>query len=43
MGLFERFPYTNFHELNAGWMLEVMKKLEEAWEQFTAEIGRAHV
>ena len=36
MGLFERFPYTNFHELNAGWMLEVMKKLEEAWEQFTA-------
>lgn len=36
MGLFERFPYTNFHELNAGWMLEVMKRLEEAWEQFTA-------
>lgn len=36
MGLFERFPYTNFHELNAGWMLQVMKDLEAAWEQFTA-------
>lgn len=36
MGLFERFPYTNFHELNAGWMLQVMKELEAAWEEFTA-------
>lgn len=27
MGLFEHFPYTNFHELNAHWILEKVKKL----------------
>ena len=38
MGLFEQFPYTNFHELNIDWLLTEWKKmqtefvsLEEAW------------
>lgn len=38
MGLFEQFPYTNFHELNLDWLITEWKKmqtefisLEEAW------------
>lgn len=27
MGLFEHFPYTNFHELNLDWLLRMMKEL----------------
>lgn len=27
MGLFEQFPYTNFHELNLDWLLRAMKEL----------------
>lgn len=27
MGLFEHFPYTNFHELNLDWLLTKMKEL----------------
>lgn len=27
MGLFEQFPYTNFHELNLDWLLERMKEI----------------
>lgn len=29
MGLFEHFPYTNFHELNLDWLLNVVKMLEQ--------------
>ena len=29
MGLFEHFPYTNFHELNLDWILSQTKKLAE--------------
>ena len=27
MGLFEHFPYTNFHDLNLDWILRVVKDL----------------
>lgn len=27
MGLFEHFPYTNFHDLNLDWILKVIKEL----------------
>lgn len=27
MGVFEHFPYTNFHNLNLDWILELIKKL----------------
>ena len=36
MGLFERFPYTNFHELNATWMIEELVKLKTTIEQFVS-------
>ena len=29
MGLFEQFPYTNFHELNLDWVLSKLKELDE--------------
>lgn len=29
MALFENFPYTNLHELNLNWLIEVIKELEE--------------
>lgn len=28
MGLFEHFPYTNFHELNLDWILRTLKKMD---------------
>lgn len=27
MGLFEHFPYTNFHDLNLDWILKIVKDL----------------
>ena len=30
MGLFEQFPYTNFHELNLDWLIDQLKKLSDA-------------
>lgn len=29
MGLFENFPYTNFHELNLDWIITTMKALDK--------------
>lgn len=29
MGLFEHFPYTNFHELNLDWIIQTVKDLDE--------------
>lgn len=29
MGLFEQFPYTNFHELNLDWIIKEIKNLNE--------------
>ena len=26
MGLFDQFPYTNFHELNLDWILKALKE-----------------
>ena len=36
MGLFERFPYTNFHELNSTWIIEELVKLKTTIEQFVS-------
>lgn len=38
MGLFEHFPYTNFHELNLVWFLDKMKDLIREWESFKNEM-----
>lgn len=34
MGLFEHFPYTNFHELNLDWILDTLKQLDESVTKF---------
>lgn len=36
MGLYDHFPYTNFHELNLMWILEAIKHLETTVENFVA-------
>lgn len=36
MGLFDQFPYTNFHELNLDWVLRALKELDHTIEQFVA-------
>lgn len=36
MGLFDQFPYTNFHELNLDWILKALKELEHTIDQFVA-------
>lgn len=46
MGLYEHFPYSNYHELNLDWILSKMKELQEnidvinSWkETFSAQIN----
>ena len=34
MGVFEHFPYANFHELNLDWLLKKMKELDLRVEDF---------
>ena len=36
MGLFDHFPYTNFHEMNLDWILQVLKEIEKTMDQFVA-------
>lgn len=38
MGLFEQFPYTNFHELNLDWLLQQMKELDINFENLKTDI-----
>lgn len=30
-GLFENFPYTNFHEINLGWVINTVKQLADQY------------
>ena len=34
MGFENKYPYTDFHELNLDWILEVVKRLESEWPEF---------
>lgn len=36
MGLFDNFPYSNFHELNMGWILEALKNLDASVREYMA-------
>lgn len=36
MGLFDQFPYTNFHELNLDWLIKLIKELEDTVNNFVA-------
>lgn len=38
MGLFEQFPYTNFHELNLNWMLQKIKEFKSDLDNIDSEI-----
>ena len=37
MGLFEHFPYTNFHELNLDWLLKTVKSTREDVDKLLGE------
>lgn len=39
MGLFEHFPYTNFHELNLSWFLDTFRELLTEWEEQKREFA----
>lgn len=34
MGVFSNFPYANFHELNADWIIEQVRKVTDDWEEY---------
>lgn len=39
MGLFEQFPYTNFHELNLNWILKEVKTAVAQWKVVRGEFA----
>lgn len=41
MGLFEHWPYTNFHELNLNWIIEQIKPLKDSIAQAIASAAAA--
>ena len=36
MGLFDHFPYTNFHELNLDWILRMLQEIDKTMDEFVA-------
>ena len=36
MGLFDNFPYTNFHELNLDWILKMLQQIDKTMSEFVA-------
>lgn len=38
MGVFEQFPYTNFHDLNLDWIIEKIKEIEDFKESIPGNI-----
>ena len=39
MGLYNNFPYTNFHEINLDWLIKNMKQLMQDWDDFGADVS----
>lgn len=37
MGVFEQFPYTNFHDLNLDWIVSKIKEFESTMDAIVAE------
>lgn len=33
MGLFDNFPYTNFHEINLDQIIKIMRQMQDEWQQ----------
>ena len=42
MGIFQHFPYTNFHELNEDWILNEVKRLAEEWLAYQEKYGKLY-
>lgn len=40
MGLFDQFPYTNFHELNLDWVLQKIKELGSVYDNIDDRITK---
>ena len=36
MGIFEQFPYTNFHDLNLDWILHAIRSMDKKLDEFVA-------
>lgn len=43
MGMFEHFPYTNFHDLNLDWILRHIKSLKDRLEELIKEYNKTKV
>ena len=39
MGLYENFPYTNFHELNLDWLIGQMRNLVNEWDAMQGNVA----
>lgn len=43
MGVFEHFPYSNFHEQNIDWLIRLMKELDGDMDKLKAEMAKIGV
>lgn len=43
MGIFEHFPYTNFHDLNLDWLLRAVKTLRDRLEDHIKDYNKTKV
>lgn len=41
MGLFEHFPYTNFHDLNLDWIIQALKDLDKKVDTIEERVTQA--
>ena len=37
MGIFQQFPYSNFHEMNLDQIIKIMRQLQDEWTETSAE------
>lgn len=38
MAIFDNFPYTNFHELNTDWIIDIVKNVDQSQKEIDAKI-----
>lgn len=36
--MFDKYPYTNFHEMNLDWIIKEMKDLVDSWDSFGGNV-----
>lgn len=42
MGVFQQFPYTNFHEMNLDEIIRIVKQLADDWVQYQQQWGQLY-